>query len=174
MMIWLQGLSKWARTLGRLKRLRALPLTAGLVLLASVNCYGQTAFPTTATLSQPSPAQDSETLKALEIANIRLAAANEQIKLLNDRIVAKDEVIKAKDGVIAIREEQLELAKSANKDRTEVNAIDQFRIDACQQQLAKADARIYTLEHPGLLKELFAPKQILKLGGAFWLGRATK
>lgn len=113
-------------------------------------------------------------MKALEIANIRLAAANEQIKLLNDRLVAKDEIIKAKDGTIAVREEQLELAKSANKDRSSANAIDAFRLDACQQQLSKADARVWSLEHPGLLKELFEPKQLVKIGAAFWLGRATK
>lgn len=109
----------------------------------------------------------------MEIANIRLAAANEQVKLLNDRLAAKDEIIKAKDGTIAIREEQLELAKSANKDRSGANTIDQFRVEACQTQLAKADARIWSLEHPGLLKELFEPKQLIKIGGAFWLGRVT-
>lgn len=102
-----------------------------------------------------------------------MSAANEQIKLLNDRLVAKDEIIAAKSGTIAVREEQLELAKSANKDRAGANAIDQFRIDACNAQLAKADARVWSLEHPGLLKELFEPKQILKLGGAFFLGRMT-
>jgi hypothetical protein len=114
-----------------------------------------------------------ETLKQLEITNIRLAAANEQVKLLNDRLAAKDSIIAAKDGLISIRDQQLELALSANKDRAGANTIDQFRIDACNAQLAKSDARIWTLEHPGLLKELFAPKEILKLGGAFWLGRAT-
>ena len=109
----------------------------------------------------------------MEIANIRLAAANEQIKLLNDRLGAKDTIIQAKDGLIAIRDEQLKLALEANKDRSGANAIDQFRIDACQQTLAKADARVYELEHPGVLKELFAPKQLVKIGAAFWIGRAT-
>ena len=118
-------------------------------------------------------AQDSETLKALEIANIRLAAANETIRLLNDRLAAKDAVIQAKDGLIEIRDEQLALAKSANQDRAAVNVGDLGLLNECKNQLAKADAEIYNLRNPGLLRELFAPKEILKIGGAFFLGRAT-
>lgn len=93
--------------------------------------------------------------------------------MLNDRLAAKDEVIRAKDGTISVRDEQLDFAKGANKDRAGANTVDQVRVEACQQQLAKADARIFTLEHPGLLKELFEPKQFLKMSGAFWLGRVT-
>ena len=65
--------------------------------------------------------QDSETLKALEVANIRLAAANETIKLLNDRLAAKDAVIEAREAKIQLRDEQLALAQSVNKDRATVN-----------------------------------------------------
>ena len=148
-------------------------LTVAFVLSACAICSAQTVSSTTAPPSPASPVRDSETLKALEISNLRLKAAEEREKLLNDRLVAKDEIIRAKDGLIAIRDEQLEFAKSANKDRAGANTVDQFRIEACQQQLSKADARIFSLEHPGLLKELFEPKQLIKIGGAFWLGRVT-
>lgn len=117
--------------------------------------------------------QDSETLKALEIANIRLAAANETIKLLNDRLAAKDTVIQAKEGLIAVRDEQLALAKSANQDRAQVNVGDAVMLNECKNQLARADAEIFNLRNPGLLRELFAPKELLKIGLGFGIGRAT-
>lgn len=152
-------LGLWLGSLGVSRTLRAVLIVALFML-----CF-----------SSPIVAQqtDSETLKALEIANIRLKAANETIALLNDRLAAKDEIITAKDGTIAVRNEQLELAKSAGKDRAGANTIDAMRFSACETQLAKADARIYALEHPGLLQQLFAPKELLKIGGAFYLGRIT-
>lgn len=131
-------------------------LIATCVLGASATSYAQTTSPTTAELSHARPVQDSETLKALEIANIRLKAANETIALLNDRLAAKDEIITAKDGTIAVRNEQLELAKSAGKDRAGANTIDQFRAESCNAQLSKADAEIHRLRNPPFFKRLFS------------------
>lgn len=157
------------------KHLQNSLLIAVFVLLASVSCYGQTTSSTTASESQKNhAAQDSETLKALEIANIRLAAANETIKLLNDRLAAKDEIIKAKDGVISVRDEQLALAKSANQDRAAVNTGDARLLSACETQLAKADAEIHRLRYPGFFRSLFDVKTISGAAIGFGVGRATK
>lgn len=156
------------------KHLQNSLLIVAFALGVCVTCSAQTGSNTTAPLSLANrAAQDNETLKALEIANIRLAAANETIRLLNDRLAAKDAVIEAKNGLIEIRDEQLALAKSANQDRAAVNVGDLGLLNECKNQLAKADAEIYNLRNPGLLRELFAPKEVLKIGGAFFLGRAT-
>lgn len=125
------------------------------------------------TSTSGSSAQDDPIAKALEQAVNRLAVAEEKNRLLEDRLAAKDEIIRAKDGTIAIRDEQLALAKSANQDRAAVNVGDLGLLNECKNQLAKADAEIYNLRNPGLLRELFAPKEVLKIGGAFFLGRAT-
>lgn len=127
----------------------------------------------TALNSSPS-VQDDEVLKATEIALNRLKVAEETNKLLLERLAAKDAIIEAKDAKIALREEQLELAKSANKDRAGANVIDQFRVEACQTQLAKADAEIYRLKNPGFFRSLFDPKTLGSGLIGFGLGRVTK
>lgn len=157
------------------KHLQSSLLIVVFVLSACAVSYSQTTSSTTVSESQKNHAQqDSETLKALEIANIRLKAANEQIGLLNDRLLAKDEIIKAKEGTIAVREEQIALLRSANQDRAGANAIDQFRVEACQQQLSKADAEIARLRNPGFLKSLFDVKSISGAVVGFSVGRLTK
>lgn len=118
-------------------------------------------------------AQDDPIAKALEQATNRLAVAEERNKLLEDRLQAKDATILNLEGVIKVRDEQLELAKSANKDRATVNVGDAGMLSQCNLQLAKADARIYQLEHPSLLKTLFDPKVFVPAVGAFYLGRVT-
>lgn len=128
----------------------------------------------TATSTNARSAQDDPVAKALEQAINRLAVAEEKNRLLEDRLAAKDAIITAKDGVIAVRDQQLELALSANKDRAGANAIDQFRIEACQQQLMKADAEIARLRNPGFLKSLFDVKSISGAVVGFGVGRLTK
>jgi len=153
----------------QVKKLRLTSLlTVALVLSACVTCYAQTTSDTTAQRSHASPAQDSETLKALEIANIRLAAANETIKLLNGRLSEKDAVIEAKEGTIATKDEVIALLKSANLDRAAVNTGDARVLEACNQQLAKAEARIYALEHPGLLKSIFDGRTLSGFGAGYF------
>lgn len=117
----------------------------------------------------------------MEITNIRLAAANDTIRLLNDRLTAKDEIIKAKEGTIAVRDEQLALAKSANQDRSTVNAGDARMMEAdkkilarCDAQLEKAEARIWSLEHPGLLRQIFNTDTLAKVGAGFFLNSVIK
>lgn len=127
----------------------------------------------TATNTNASFAQDDPVAKALEQAINRLAVAEEKNRLLEDRLAAKDAIITAKDGVIAVRDQQLELALSANKDRAGANVIDAFRVEACQQQLAKADAEIARLRNPGFLKSLFDVKSISGAVVGFGIGRAT-
>lgn len=125
-------------------------------------------------LSSSPSVQDDEILKATEIALNRLKVAEETNKLLLERLAAKDAIIEAKDAKISLREEQLELAKSANKDRAGANVIDQFRVEACQTQLAKADAEIYRLKNPGFFRSLFDPKTIGSAVLGFTIGRATQ
>jgi hypothetical protein len=110
----------------------------------------------TAEQSHASPAeQDSQTLKALEIANIRLSAANEKNTLLEQRIADKDITIKALEDAIATRKELGAELKSANQDRATVNNGDARMLVACNAQVDKAEARIFKLEHPGLLRQIF-------------------
>lgn len=125
-------------------------------------------------MSRVSEQQDSETLKALEIANIRLQAANATIALLNDRLAAKDTIIAAKDGLIDVKDQQLKLALEANKDRAGVATIDQFRVEACQQQLQKSDAEIARLRNPGFLRQLFSPQTLGGVVLGYGAGRLTK
>jgi hypothetical protein len=127
------------------------------------------------------PAQDSETLKALEVLNIRLAAAKETIRLKDEQLKAKDAIIEAREAEISLRKEQLELAKSAGRDRATVNAGDARQMEAdakilaaCENQLAKAEARIFSLEHPGLLKRLFDPDGLVKFAIGYGAGRLSK
>jgi uncharacterized coiled-coil protein SlyX len=122
---------------------------------------------TTAEQSHASPAQDSETLKALEIVNLRLAAAHETIKLLNDRLTEKDAIADALRSNIAVKDEMISLLKSANQDRTTVNTGDARILEACNQQLTKAEARIWKLEHPGLLRSIFDPRSLTGFGAGY-------
>src|SRR5687768_4952613 len=95
---WRNRLKRFLRMQQKKKLGRTIRQIVLLVLLACVSVSAQTTSEPTATESNKNhAAQDSETLRALEIANIRLAAANETIKLLNDRLAAKDEVIRAKE-----------------------------------------------------------------------------
>lgn len=118
-------------------------------------------------------AQDSELLKLLEITKIQRDAAVEKNKLYEDRLAAKDAIIEAQKGIIDVRDQQLVLAKRVDVNSQQINTIEKEQIRACEQQLAKADAEIFNLRNPGLLRELFAPKELLKISGAFFLGRMT-
>lgn len=160
----------------RLKNRTLLSLQiAVFVLGVCVTCSAQTESRTTASESQKNHAQqDSETLKALEIANIRLKAANETIALLEDRLKAKDATIEAREAKIALRDEQLALALSANKDRAVVNTGDARMLQACENQLAKADREISRLRNPGFFRSIFDPKVITGAALGFGVGRLTK
>lgn len=119
-------------------------------------------------------AQDDPIAKALEQTANRLAVAEEKNRLLEDRLQAKDATILNLEGVIKVRDEQLELAKSAGKDRAGANEIDEMRISACTLQLAKADAEIYRLKNPGFLGQLFNPKTLIKVGIGYGICKATQ
>ena len=119
----------------------------------------------------PAVQGDSQTLKALEIANIRLSAANETIALLNERLKEKDAVIGALEGKDAVKTEMIDLLKSANKDRAFVNNGDARMLEACNQQLLKSEARIFKLEHPGILKSIFDVKSATGFMMGYGAGR---
>lgn len=128
----------------------------------------------TATSTSAKSAQDDPVAKALEQAINRLAVAEEKNRLLEDRLKAKDAIITATEGIVKVRDEQLALALSANKDRAGANVIDAFRVEACQQQLLKADLEINRLRNPGFLKSLFDVKSITGAVVGFGVGRLTK
>jgi hypothetical protein len=124
--------------------------------------------------------QDDPVLKALNEMTIRAIAAEAKVDQYEFRVQALSQVVDAWKGRAELAEKQLTLSQENRSDAGRVFTIDQQRVAACEQQLsrsegmlAKAEARIWTLENPGVLKEPFAPKQLLKIGTAFWIGRAT-
>jgi hypothetical protein len=121
-----------------------------------------------------SPAQDSDTLKALEIALIRLKASEERGKLLEDRLAAKDTQIDAFKGLVEVKDQQITLLKSANADRQAVNTGDARMLQACEVQLSKADAEIARLRHPGFLRSIFDTRTMTGAIVGFGIGRTVK
>lgn len=128
----------------------------------------------TSTATSSTPNADSEILKLLEITKIQRDAAVEKNKLLEDRLVAKDAIIEAQKGIIDVRDQQLALAKTMDNNSQRIETIDQFRVEACQQQLLRADAEIARLRNPGFFRTLFDPKTLTGGLVGFGLGRATK
>lgn len=118
--------------------------------------------------------QDDPVAKALEQAVARLALAEEKNRLLEDRLKAKDATILGLEGVVKVRDQQLELALSANKDRAVVNTGDARMLQACENQLAKADREISRLRNPGFFRSIFDPKVITGAALGFGVGRLTK
>jgi hypothetical protein len=110
----------------------------------------------------------------LEQATNRLAVAEEKNRLLEARIQAKDATIQALEGTIKVRDQQLELMTAANKDRQQVNTGDARILSMCEANLAKADARIYKLEHPGFIKSLFDFRTISGGVVGYGFGKLTK
>ncbi len=117
---------------------------------------------------------DDPVAKALEQAVNRLALAEEKNRLLQDRLQAKDATILGLDGVIKVRDQQLDLALSANRDRTQVNTGDARVLAACENQLAKSDARIFALEHPSFWKSLFDSRTLTGFGIGFGAAKVIK
>lgn len=99
--------------------------------------------------------QDNQTLKALEIVNIKLSAANETITLLNERLREKDAIIQVQNDKDAVKDEMIVLLKSANKDRSTVNTGDARMLEAANGIIAKQDAEISKLRNPGWFDTLF-------------------
>lgn len=120
------------------------------------------------------PLQDDPVAKALEQAVNRLAVAEEKNRLLQDRLQAKDATIQGLEGVVKVRDQQLELALSANKDRAQVNNGDARMLAQCENQLSKADARIFSLEHPGFWKSLFDQRTLTGAAIGFGAARVIK
>jgi len=148
-----------------------------LVLVTPLLCYGQQNLPSTSTSTPSSGSSaglpDDPVLKALNEMTIRAIAAEAKVEQYEFRVQALNQVIEAWKGRSETVEKQLTLALENRKDAGQVFTVDDQRVAACQQQLTKAEARVYTLEHPGVLRELFEPKQLIKMGAAFYLGQAT-
>ncbi len=141
---------------GTRKPKQRLPLIVVFALFVCAHCLAQTTSQPIVEQSHASPAaQDSQTLRALEIANIRLSAANDTIALLNERLKEKDAVIAALDAKDSVKTEMINLLKSANKDRATVNNGDARMLESCNLQLSRAEIRIQKLEHPGFLHSVF-------------------
>lgn len=115
-------------------------------------------------LTRAQPTQDDPMAKALEQAVSRLAVAEEKNLLLQDRLKAKDTTILGLEGVVQLRDRQLELEKSANKDRATVNTGDAVMLRACEQQLSRSDAEIARLRNPPFFKRLFSTESLVGFG----------
>jgi hypothetical protein len=73
-----------------------------------------------------------------------------------------------------------ELLKGATVDRKEAGDSCMVAVKSYQDQVAASDKRIaqleadlYKAQHPGILKELFSPKELLKMGVAYGAGRVS-
>jgi len=75
--------------------------------------------------------------------------------------------------VIVFRDQQLTLAKKADTNSQRIESIDQVRVEACQNQLAKADAEIGRLRNPGFFASLFDKRTLSGAIVGFGVGRAT-
>jgi hypothetical protein len=111
---------------------------------------------------------------------IRAIAAEAKVEQYEFRVQGLGQVIEAWKGRSEMAEKQLTLSLENRKSAGQVFTIDDQRVVSCQLQLskseelrAKAEADVLKLQHPGLLREIFEPKQFLKVGGAFFLGRIT-
>jgi hypothetical protein len=150
-------------------------LIVAVVLIVSVRCSAQETSGSIAPSSTTSASkQDSEVLKLLEITKIQLEGEKEKVKLKDEQLAAKDIQIEAYKGLVNVREEQIALLRSANQDRQAVNTGDARMLASCETQLARADAEIHRLRYPSLLKQLFSPDTVFKVGVGFGLGRITK
>lgn len=112
-------------------------------------------------------------MKLLEVTKIQRDAAVEKNKLYEDRLAAKDAIIEAQKGIIDVRDQQLTLAKKADTNSQRIESIDQVRVEACRNQLAKADAEIHRLRNPGFFASLFDKRTLSGAIVGFGVGRAT-
>lgn len=117
---------------------------------------------------------DSDILKLLEITKIQRDAAVEKTKLLEDRLAAKDAIIEAQKGIIDVRDQQLALAKQVDANSLQIGALAKMQIQACEQQLAKADSEIARLRNPGFLRSVFNTDTLFKVGLGYGLGTLNK
>lgn len=142
-------------------------LTVVLVLLASATAIAQQESASTALCSLPaSAASNTDPLKAAEYILIQNQCLKQVLALRDEQLKAKDDRISAKDGEITTLKLQKSLIEGADKDRANANNIDTERVADCREQLAKADARIYQLEHPGILRTIFSKRSL----GGFAIG----
>jgi hypothetical protein len=140
-----------------------------------VTCYGQESATLIVEKSHASPVQkkDSETLKELEIALIKLDAAEQREKLLNQRLGEKDTIIQAREDTIAAKNEVIDLLKANRQDSDKIDTGDQRMLVACNEQLGKAENRIKFLENPPILARLFNPDVIISGIVGYGIGKAT-
>lgn len=118
--------------------------------------------------------QDDPIAKKLEETVNRLAVAEEKNRLLDDRIEAKQATIEAKDLQIAELKKALAAAEKMDQKQIQVNTGDARMLSACESQLAKAEARIFSLEHPGLLRSIFDFRTLTGAAAGYAFGRMTK
>jgi hypothetical protein len=149
-------------------------LTVVLVSSGSVICYGQEILNTTVDKFSANHVQkDSETAKQLEIALIKLDAAEKREVLVNQRLAEKDIVIKAREDTISAKNEVIDLLKANRVDTNKIDTGDTRVLVRCDQQVAKAEERIKFLEHPPLLARLFNPDVIIAGVVGYGIGKVT-
>lgn len=105
---------------------------------------------------------------------VRAIAAESKVELYEGRLKDKDQVIEAWKGRADVAEKQLAKSQENRVDAGKIFTIDQFRVEACQQQLLRADAEIARLRSPGFFRSIFDTKTLTGAMVGFGLGRATK
>lgn len=118
--------------------------------------------------------QDDPIAKALEQAINRLAVAEEKNRLLEEQLKAKDDRISAKDERIQNLTDRIELMRANRTDTNTIITGDARMLEACNQQLSKAEARIYKLENPSFLKRAFNTDGLFKFAVGYGAGRLSK
>lgn len=111
----------------------------GLVLLVASGAYAQT--------PSPSPPADDPILQAceacanrLKLAEVTLAAVQQQLLDARDIIAAKDKLLEQANGVIARYEKMTENSSKMQANSQRIETIDDRRVEIVQTQLAKAQS----------------------------------
>lgn len=111
----------------------------------------------------PAPAvgsQDDPIALAIEKAVNRAVLAEAKVELYEEKLKAKDERIEALQMQIAVLKEQKGDLQGANQERREARTIDLERIADRDILIAKQDAEIQRLRHPGFFASLFDKRTI--------------
>lgn len=122
-------------------------------------------------LSPPEPVassqQDDPLARQLEIVSNRLLTAEELNRLKDEQIKTLNERLAVKDERIAILTSQKGDIQGANSDRQAARTIDLERIADRDTIIAKQQAEIDRLRHPGLLASIFDTRSAYGFGAGF-------
>lgn len=98
---------------------------------------------------------DDPVLKALNEMTARAIAAESKVELYEGRLKDKDQIIEAWKGRAELDEKQLTLSLENRADAGKVFTGDARMLEQANMVIAKQDAEIAKLRHPGLFASIF-------------------